>query len=891
MIRFRSSSPAFRAVLVGSLFPCLAPLAHAQRRVTRTTSVETTVENARSRYASNAVDADEHLNRGDSALIRKDYDLASREYRIAVDELPDAPATADKRKIAVKKFFDATMTLAGQRITEGRYVDAETTVKVILRPEYDPGYKPAVRLLKNLEDPEYYNRTTTPGFIDKVNQVKQLFVDAQGFYDTGRYDLAYKRYEQILSIDPYNDAARKGQERVDLAKAKHFDPVSYDHTRGHLLEQVDQGWDLPVRRRGADADARRNIGKVRDADNSGALTRKLQSILIPNIEFRSTTVADAVEFLRQESRRLDPDPDPEQRGVNIFLKLNGSGAPAVRAVAPTPEAVIPGLPPTGGDAPAPVASVGPSANTRITLTMSRLPLLEALKYVAQQAGLKVKVEQYAVSIVPLSEVTDTLVTQEFRVSPTFIQSQTTGGLGGGALSQGATSAAGGGGASGAVDNTGVGTVTIQRQDAKTFLEASGVTFPPGASATYLASTSKLVVRNTQENVDLIESLVAENSPVIKQVEIESKFIEITQQNLKELSFDWTLGQANVPGSSRLFFGGGTSGDGRTVSSTDFPFNNTATGSVVGGTGITAGNRTGTYGISANAIDALLFGGAGAAAAPGIFSLAGVFTDPQFQLVIRALNQQKGVDLLSAPRVTTKSGQKATIEIIREFIYPTQFQPPQIPQTVGSNFGSQTVNPLTGIVTGSSNSGSFPVTPTTPTNFEKRNTGVTLEVEPVIGPDNYTIDLNLQPQVVDFDGFINYGSPIQSSSTNALGITTTNVITANVINQPVFDTRKVSTSVSVFDGATVVLGGLVREDVQKVNDKVPILGDVPLVGRLFRSKIDQNIKRNLIIFVTAHLITPDGQLVLNNEEDEETVQPLNGPDYVQQSRFQSIPSKK
>ena len=151
--------------------------------------------------------------------------------------------------------------------------------------------------------------------------------------------------------------------------------------------------------------------------------------------------------------------------------------------------------------------------------------------------------------------------------------------------------------------------------------------------------------------------------------------------------------------------------------------------VVGSTPVTAGNRTGTFGISANAIDALLFGGAGAAAAPGIFSVAGVFSDPQFQLVVRALNQQKGVDLLSAPRVTTKSGQKATIEIIREFIYPTQFQPPQIPQTVGSTGGT---NGTTG-----GSTPSIPVTPTTPTGFEKRNTGVTLEVEPVIGPDNFT----------------------------------------------------------------------------------------------------------------------------------------------------------
>ena len=62
---------------------------------------------------------------------------------------------------------------------------------------------------------------------------------------------------------------------------------------------------------------------------------------------------------------------------------------------------------------------------------------------------------------------------------------------------------------------------------------------------------------------------------------------------------------------------------------------------------------------------------------------------------------------------------------------------------------------------------FPVTPTTPTAFEKRDVGVTLEVEPTIGPDGYSIDMQLAPQVVEFEGFINYGSPIQTTSTNPL----------------------------------------------------------------------------------------------------------------------------
>jgi general secretion pathway protein D len=56
----------------------------------------------------------------------------------------------------------------------------------------------------------------------------------------------------------------------------------------------------------------------------------------------------------------------------------------------------------------------------------------------------------------------------------------------------------------------------------------------------------------------------------------------------------------------------------------------------------------------------------------------------------------------------------------------------------------------------------------------------------------------------------------------------------------------------------VLGGLMREDVQKVNDKTPLLGDLPVAGALFRSQSDQHIKRNLVIFVTATLMDPAGQ---------------------------------
>ena len=150
-----------------------------------------------------------------------------------------------------------------------------------------------------------------------------------------------------------------------------------------------------------------------------SIRQKLTGIILPNVEFRQTALSDALEFLRQESRRLDPDPDPQARGVNLILQLPTS---------PQPAAASPGTSPPTGTNTADVAATNlPTANTRITLTLSRIPLLEALKYLASQAGLKIKVEPHAVSLVPLTENTDQLITATFRVSPNFIGNQTSGG--------------------------------------------------------------------------------------------------------------------------------------------------------------------------------------------------------------------------------------------------------------------------------------------------------------------------------------------------------------------------------------------------------------------------------------------------------------------------------
>jgi general secretion pathway protein D len=806
------------------------------------------------------------LARGQAAMAAKGFAKAHDEFRAAVTFLPDALTTGHEHDEAVRGFCDSGIKLAEQRIAAGKYGEAEQIVREIVSDRYDPNCRPALELLAQLSEPGSFNKTMGPKFIAKVEDVKKFLSDADGYYNSGRYDLAFKKYEQVLNLDPYNVAARRGEERINNTKM-HYGEEAYNESRSRQLWQVQKGWEEPVRQYG------QTVGPItdafaRDAGGTARISNKLNSIIIPKIEFRDASIREAIDFLRQQAAANDPSTEGKH-GIDIVLRTTSLGK--VDGPAPPPAAEttspLPGASPEARVEPTPVPAptlttptISP-ADARITITLTEIPLGEALRYIASQAGLKIKVEPYAVSIIPVSEQSSDLFTKEYRVPPGFISNTVN--VGATALERPTTRAGQSGGGKDTQETTG-GQQLVNRQTALDFLKDQGVPFPPGASANFLPQSSRLIVRNTEENLELVDALVEQaNVAGPKQVQIEAKFVEINQTNLKELGFDWLLGQFNI-GKQGVFGGGGTSGQttgpGIPSNSPDFPFNAPGSGPV-GQFPVTAGNRSGSTAITANAIDALFFPMLGAsAAAPGIFSLSGVFTDPQFQVVIRALNQKKGIDLLSAPRLTTKSGQRAVIEVVREFRYPTQFDPPKIPDATGPTG-------VTGVV-GANTSNAFPVTPTTPTSFETRNTGVTLEVEPVVGPDGVTIDLNLVPQVVEFEGFINYGSPIQTFSTNALGVTTTQVLTPNVINQPIFSSRKVTTSVSVWDGQTVVLGGLMREDVQKTEDRTPILGDVPLVGRLFRSNAEQHIKRNLVIFVTARLVNPAGQPLNSTEEEEE-----------------------
>ena len=116
----------------------------------------------------------------------------------------------------------------------------------------------------------------------------------------------------------------------------------------------------------------------------------------------------------------------------------------------------------------------------------------------------------------------------------------------------------------------------------------------------------------------------------------------------------------------------------------------------------------------------------------------------------------------------------------------------------------------------------------------------------------SIALELSPKVTEFDGFIEYGGSSAMIGTSATGAPPM-IIQPSGILMPIFSVRKVNASVTIFDGATVIIGGLTREEVKTVNDKIPVLGNIPLLGRLFQSSVESYQKRNALIFVSASIV--------------------------------------
>ena len=218
-------------------------------------------------------------------------------------------------------------------------------------------------------------------------------------------------------------------------------------------------------------------------------------------------------------------------------------------------------------------------------------------------------------------------------------------------------------------------------------------------------------------------------------------------------------------------------------------------------------------------------GPGAPRDRGIFMRYQRFTPTQFDAVLHAFQQEGSANLLSAPKVTVINNHEANIEVGQYFPYVSSY-------SIRDTSVTRT-HPVTG------ESVTLTQSILVPDATEERRVGVYLRVVPGIGADRKRINLILMPEVTDFVGFEEYG------------------ITPTVVRSPIFSTRYLHTSVDINDGETIVLGGLITGADAETLSTVPVLGEIPVLGGLFRRRRMDTSKRELLIFVTARIIEPTG----------------------------------
>ena len=433
--------------------------------------------------------ADAAAVRGKELMESGDLSAAMDRFRDALALLPDATLTDHRKDLYVELYSQASVALARRRAEDGNFADAFSLLDSVLADDVAPDHAEAKQLRRELMDPEIYPGAMTPELREKRRQVELALKNAQGAMDLGVYDDAQDYYRQALANDPYNEAARRGLEKVERSKMEYY-ATARDHSRARFVREIEAGWELPVpmelELRQSDESA--SEPTLASDGNTGValMENKLKSIILPSVEFVDTPLRDALEFLTMKSRELDAGSgDPAQRGLNVILSTGHQGADA----APPPSA--------GGfgfDDPSDAASDAFGADvgsTRITLKLQNVPLIEALRYTTSLANLKFKIEPHAVLIVPLSAPDADLYTNVYRVPPTFLSSGA-GDHEGGPVDPFASPAGGGG--------------TLEmRPDARTILERAGVTFGEGATAIYDPATSRLIVRNTQDQMELVEA--------------------------------------------------------------------------------------------------------------------------------------------------------------------------------------------------------------------------------------------------------------------------------------------------------------------------------------------------------------------------------------------------
>ena len=890
-----------------------------------------------------------------SCMRSEEYLEAAKHYRLAQKYLNDSPATATLRRECGQGIAEGLYRAALQEDGIGRRDRAIKLMKKAMEFRH-PKARRQLEQWKDGVDPsslqadvsEVRGRISEPEYAAKRAEILKHLRRSRQLLGTKELDAALDECEIVLVLDPTNQEAIRLRGKIER-KMYTIGEQEREAAREGMIADVNRAW-RPAYAVNARDSVKKTGGTVKTetADDTERtqeqnVIARMKAMKLPQVTFKPpATISDAVDFFQTASIDYDDPRLPrEERGFGFIIR-NNDNAPVPMSAASSEVEEGFGV---GGDEDMPMPT-GPGVFTTM-LSLPNPTFYEALTEVCSQVGYKFKVKGRNIYIMPKNMTAEEMTTRSYPVLSTFMERMNTASA---ELKEANPGRGFGGGGRRNDDNTGEGN---EEEDLKDYFRMMGLEFPTGSRIMYLPSLGKLRVRNTYENLAEFEKALVELNADPRLIEIEARFVEVCQEDLNSLGFEWILNSdytLNLPkhlaralnvkngawgksdstvtytdGTSYSTVGGGISTAGGTTvkntasemtsssSRTFYANSNGASwikdkGSQVNShrnAGINGFGGDSEYGTGQRYLSTLSnhISGESKSTNDQFMRVNAFLGGADLSMILHMLSQRSDTDLLSAPKVLTKTGQPATMKVVTEFIYPESYNV----QLQSSSSSSSSY--------GGSQSAILAVVE--PESFKMREVGVILETTPTLTDDGNIIDIVIDARVVDEPTWKNYGMKIpftgnSSSLQNFQGIgdilgglsdvlatigtgltdavkqtfaeSTVNAATSALdslttksnetmtyydapMEQPFFHVRQIQSNLSLAPGATIVMGGLITEARKAMDDKIPFLGDLPFIGRLFRSHSEQTKKRNLLIFLTARLVTISGKEVVVDSTGE------------------------
>ena len=919
-----------------------------------------------------------------AAMSERDWETAYKKYSLAFKHMNDRADSVGLRRECAEGMAEARYQAARQAYRENDFEDARqlaTDARSLRHPR-------AQALIEALDSrtatedfrdiSEIAHRRNEKDYRENRDSIRRRLRRSAQYLAVSDLDKALEECELVIRFDPYNREALDLRKRIQRRRDVILDKER-NATREGMIADVNAAW-RPVyavnslELKGIDGGTTRTaLGDDKERTVEQMVEKRMKEMILPLVSFRPpATLSDAVDQFKQMSRDFDrPDIPIDQRGFNFVLDLGKRLVSQGGEVAETDSGNDFASSAKSDDA----AAAGGNLDGMPlipAIALNNVSLWDALRHVCRITKFKFQIQEGPVIMVmPESMSTEDLVTRTYDVTENFAERMS-------GAAEDVKDMKGGFGSS---SKGGDEAADDDQESWKKFFSLMGVKWAEGSSIVYLKTIGKLRVTNTKDQLAVIEAALAgELGATPKLIEIEARFVEVAQEDLNSLGFEWLLNSdyslgtngklgkllgikggkwgsesgsitsdssssssssvstsSGVSSASEVstVTSGGTSStvkSASTVSSDSsvtsssgpnssqsqsstyssstllgqhsgagWSRNSTGSRRNVGITGDSSTYQTGMRYLSTQGNHIF-----GEEASPNdqFMRVNAFLGNADLSMILHMLSQRSDTDLLSAPKVLTGPGKEATMKVVTEYIYPTEYDV-QLTASGGGSSGS-----------GSSSSGgsSEILAVVEPENFTMREVGVILQVTPELSQGGQLINLHLHPQVVSDPTWKNYGMKIPKSSNSQVNMFSSvsdimNSLVANLtalggmtsdetsyvrqllvdssstsiaainsgegtltyydapMEQPFFKTRSIETDITIANGATVVMGGLITEERKSMEDKIPFLGDIPWIGRFFRSRSEWSNKRNLLIFVTARLVDPMGRHISMGVADD------------------------